>query len=741
MFGRTLEYNTDPTSLDHYRRYSNRYLQWTTLLFMWFLLILALFEDPAVVPLPYWATTIMELICLGVIFFRLSQLYRFVPQRTMITDPKNIVIALTIIVTLIDMVVYIGIVESGVKGAIRVSRVLRPLFFINMNESKQVRRAFRNIRNTVPEILNVLVLFMFSIAVFTLLAFKLFQYRGLYYRDDVSQKYFVDYWDSFFDLYVLVTTANSPDVMMPAYDSSEWFALFFIAYIIINTYIFMNLFLAVIYNNYRAHLKTEIRAAVFWKRKKLEEAFELLADHFPDQNATVTEKTWFQVMKKLTNPPTYRKVNLFWEVLQAYGKEDKNEENIDETDKVNGIGKDQFLQVANLLNVNLVEDSSTVNIFYIYARDVYMSRPSRFIRTCVSHRFFVYFFDLMIIANAVCIGMDWESTEWFFLSIFILEILLKMFTLGPKEYFSFSRLWNWFDFLIIMSAFIATIVEASLDELNTFPREVLDFIMVLRCLRLVRIVGNVKRFQTILMTVLNIAPSLVTYGIVLLMIYYAFAIVAMECFGGLISGTGYENTNCGNPKLEGSEFIRVGYCNNNFNDILHSLVTLVELTVVNQWHIITLGYVLVTSKAARIFFIFFHLIVVILIMNIIVAFVLEAFILEYSLSRSHIEIRVEKVLEQLGLMAQTNMTSVDHDRTQLVIDQENDDNREYSGSHDARYRDGPRHTFRINKGHKNVEVLLQRMFEGELEVEAVSGSSSQPQTVTLDDVTGTSVTV
>ena len=80
-------------------------------------------------------------------------------------------------------------------------------------------------------------------------------------------------------------------------------------------------------------------------------------------------------------------VNLFWEVLQAYGKEDKNEENIDETDKVNGIGKDQFLQVANLLNVNLVEDSSTVNIFYIYARDVYMSRPSRFIRTCVSHRY------------------------------------------------------------------------------------------------------------------------------------------------------------------------------------------------------------------------------------------------------------------------------------------------------------------------------------------------------------------
>lgn len=58
-----------------------------------------------------------------------------------------------------------------------------------------------------------------------------------------------------FDLYVLVTTANSPDVMMPAFDFSSWYALFFIAFVIVNTYIFMSLFLAVVYNNYKKHLK------------------------------------------------------------------------------------------------------------------------------------------------------------------------------------------------------------------------------------------------------------------------------------------------------------------------------------------------------------------------------------------------------------------------------------------------------------------------------------------------------
>lgn len=44
---------------------------------------------------------------------------------------------------------------------------------------------------------------------------------------------------------------------MPAYDDSPWFALFFIVYIITNTYIFINLFLAVIYNSYRTHLQVQ----------------------------------------------------------------------------------------------------------------------------------------------------------------------------------------------------------------------------------------------------------------------------------------------------------------------------------------------------------------------------------------------------------------------------------------------------------------------------------------------------
>lgn len=42
---------------------------------------------------------------------------------------------------------------------------------------------------------------------------------------------------------------------MPAYNSSSFFAVFFILHLLINTYIFMSVFLAVVYNNYKKYLK------------------------------------------------------------------------------------------------------------------------------------------------------------------------------------------------------------------------------------------------------------------------------------------------------------------------------------------------------------------------------------------------------------------------------------------------------------------------------------------------------
>jgi len=64
---------------------------------------------------------------------------------------------------------------------------------------------------------------------------------------------------------------------------------------------------------------------------------------------------------------------------------------------------------------------------------------------------------------------------------------------------------------------------------------------------------------------------------------------------------------------------------NNFNDFGSACVTLFELLVVNNWQVLMGGFVAVRGTQARVFFITFYTIAVVMVLNLIVAFVLDAF--------------------------------------------------------------------------------------------------------------------
>ena len=59
--------------------------------------------------------------------------------------------------------------------------------------------------------------------------------------------YFRTLQDSWIELFILVTTANYPDVMLPAIDCSIWMSIPFIMYLVAGLYFFMSLILAVAY--------------------------------------------------------------------------------------------------------------------------------------------------------------------------------------------------------------------------------------------------------------------------------------------------------------------------------------------------------------------------------------------------------------------------------------------------------------------------------------------------------------
>lgn len=69
---------------------------------------------------------------------------------------------------------------------------------------------------------------------------------------------FADLNDSFFYMFVLLTTSNYPDVMLPSYAQERRYSIFFITYLIIGLFMLMNLLLAIFYSNYQERVDAAI---------------------------------------------------------------------------------------------------------------------------------------------------------------------------------------------------------------------------------------------------------------------------------------------------------------------------------------------------------------------------------------------------------------------------------------------------------------------------------------------------
>lgn len=700
--GRNGYFIPEPKPLRMYYWYNHKGVRLALFLVIWINLSLVFFEEPAVdgVALPYWITMMIELVCVFGYFLRLIHGWKFMPLKRHWKDRKNIIVLVCIILTLFDMGICVVLKQVGIeKYAIRWTRVLRPAFMVNFSETRQVRRTIRNIRRIIPEISSVLVLFLLVIGLYSLLGLTLFESRNLH--DIFGKPYFTNYWDIYFNLYVLTTTANNPDIMIPAYNRNNWFSLFFIVFTIICMYIFVSIFLAVVYKNYRTHLKNEVKSSVYRKRRNMKLAFDCLKTK-QDGRWVVSFQKWKQLihfMKPKMNPI---QVVLFWRVL------DEKEEQ--------AINFKCFVHLCDLLHVKMDTSSSKGHVFLRMCPSIYMSKISEFIRRCVQHRFFVYFFDVVIFANAVCIGLNEDRSETAFITLFNVEIVLKLYTSGPRKFV--SKFWNVMDTIVIGSASLLYILEALFQVLR-YSQIILDFLLILRVLRLFKIIGNIERFQVIINTILQIGPAIVTYGGIMFVLYYIYAIFGMELFQGHIKDYATSNLSsltelqllCGNKLLNGSEYVRLYYCEKNFNNIVKSYMILFDLTVVNQWHVLTDGYVRVTSKAARLYFFSFHMVCVIVVLNIFVAFILEAFMLQFSLSKGKFEAAFERKIEEKGRAS----SNTGNDLSALPGPSGSLQRLDVNFAIDE-YMSDTGVTFKLRKNRtKNAELLLQQMFEDELD--------------------------
>lgn len=205
--------------------------------------------------------------------------------------------AAVLLLQLLDVVVatsvWLAIGENALHP-MRFAPFLRLLLLII--QSEQLRLQFVLVNRTLPALASVgavLVAFLFIFAWAALLVFE---------KTKEGRAYFQTLPEAAWQLLIALTTANFPDVMMPAYraKSGRITVLFFAAFEVGGTLFLLNLITAVVYKAHSDTVKARITYLKRVQHHALSSAFELLD---PLGSGRLKREDVMQVKKAL--PTTY----------------------------------------------------------------------------------------------------------------------------------------------------------------------------------------------------------------------------------------------------------------------------------------------------------------------------------------------------------------------------------------------------------------------------------------------------
>lgn len=614
----------DARALAAYLFVHNHFFYMMELLTALLLLLLSLCESPAVpaLKLRTYVHATLELFALMVVVFELCMKLRWLGFHTFVRHKRTMVKTSVLVVQFIEAIVVLVRQTSHV----RVTRALRCIFLVDCRYCGGVRRNLRQIFQSLPPFMDILLLLLFFMIIFAILGFYLFS-------TNPSDPYFNTLENSIVNLFVLLTTANFPDVMMPSYSRNPWSCVFFIVYLSIELYFIMNLLLAVVFDTFNDIEKHKFKSLLLHKRTAIQHAYHLLVSQ--RRPAGISYRQFEGLMRFYKPRMSARERFLTFKAL--------NQSNTPL------LSLKDFYDIYEVAALQWKAKKNRQHWFDELPRTAFLIFKG--INILVNSKAFQYFMYLVVAINGVWILVETfmlkggnfisKHVPWsylVFLTIYGVELFMKVAGLGPVEYLSSG--WNLFDFSVTAFAFLGLLAL-------TLNMEPFYFIVVLRPLQLLRLFKLKKRYRNVLDTMFELLPRMASLGLTLLTFYYSFAIVGMEFFSGRLS------PNCCNSSTvaDAYRFINhtVGnktkveegyYYLNNFDNILNSFVTLFELTVVNNWYIIMEGVTSQTSHWSRLYFMTFY-IVTMVVMTIIVAFILEAFVFRMNYSRKSQESEVD----------------------------------------------------------------------------------------------------
>ncbi|KAH8048749.1 hypothetical protein JL722_12373 [Aureococcus anophagefferens] len=382
-------------------------------------------------------------------------------------------------------------------------------------------RVLRGRRRAAARVFNVSALLALCVGISGWLAAITFDDLDFENREGVDvNDGFDSLGTSIYTMFFVSTTANFPDQMLPSFTYRRTFGLFFFIYVLLAVFIFLNLILAVVYNEYSDFVKGRVIEANRNRARGLNEAFKLLADAKGDDGSPQISRDAFEKLVEHTNDvervPRVEagEVAFFFSIM--------------DDDKSGAISKAEFYDVCDILQYSFVKVRTTTwlqrNRPDVAASPEY-ARLEAFVKSPLFPR----------VSMAVLL----LNTAVVFLSSYL--DLADTLTPGGEEAFAVVEML----FSIAYAALLAA--QLAVEPFDEFWLHTSN-----------RFDATVDRFRLICECVAKIVPAPTGAVGVLFCAGALWSGAGVQLFGGLV----YD----GNGALEGSDYLDSHYDVLNFND-------------------------------------------------------------------------------------------------------------------------------------------------------------------------------
>eukprot|EP00656_Telonema_subtile_P054003 TRINITY_DN7944_c0_g1_i4.p1 TRINITY_DN7944_c0_g1~~TRINITY_DN7944_c0_g1_i4.p1 ORF type:complete len:1564 (+),score=583.71 TRINITY_DN7944_c0_g1_i4:124-4815(+) len=362
----------------------------------------------------------------------------------------------------------------------------------------------------------------------------------------------------------------------PERNSSWWFALYFVAFIIIGSFLVMNLFVGAVVDNFsQAKASTGRSMVLTQEQEDFTEGLRMMLQQKPQPKPKIPrgQGTWIKIRQSCYKI-------CMWDRNSVYHT-----------------GQSFELVVSSLIVLNLVvmamyvwqAPSSVVDINSDAAEDAQKSTYN----------------DVLEVLNYV------------FTWIFFTEMCVKMVALGQAQYWYDH--WNKLDGVVAVLSMLSFGIELSIGTNTQINPVVLRVSRASRIIRIFRLLKSEsgKGVLRLLETLLLSLPALANVSALLLLLIFIFACLGMSFFGDLETGPG-----------QGPDFANYPFKlyneHANFTNFYRSFLLLFRMSTGESWNGIMHDCMSVHG-AAWVYFCLYMVLVSYLLFNLLIAIVLEEF--------------------------------------------------------------------------------------------------------------------